>query len=1112
MKKAIITYLLVACFVNLQAQVTIAGGDVTSCNQVIYDSGNVGGTGYSNNESYTITICPDDPTKTIKLNFQSFNLDPTNTAPNGQPSNADYISVFDGDNVGGTSLGTYVENQLNGVLVGTTSSNTTGCITLVFESNDIGTGNFTILATCQTPCKPPIAAATSAPDTVAKICKNEMVSFDASTSFAQPGFNLDMYYWDYDDGLGEDSVSGVTTSYTFNEVGAYRIKLRVRDDNPDTRCFNTNAVEMVVLVAPDPVFDPMSISGTACLGEPINLSANPGSYDQEWTGVPYSNFGGAQYIPDQVGSCFTSTLDFGVFNPGQQLNNVNDLLGINMNFEHSFMGDLQISIICPNNISVTLHDQGGSGTLLGIPVDPGPGPGTGFDYTWSPTATNGTWAGNSAGNNTLPAGTYESLNPLSGLIGCDLNGVWQIEVCDLLGSDDGYIFSWGIDFNPALLPGLTHFKPETGIQADSSFWAPYPSATISTDGNNLSVTPSAAGSHSFNYTMINDHGCQKDTTVIVVITPNPVTSVGPNTNDVACLNADFQLSGSVSPNPGAVVYSWSPITGLSDPNISNPIASISTDMVYTLRAFRTGHPLCFTEDQLSLTVSAPPPAGIDFQAQYCQTDPAVNMFSLLGVGATPNGVWTDTTSNTVVNSLFNPAMQPSGVYQYEVVDADGCRDTAIVTLDVALPFVLNQSNDTLICENGTAVIGVNPTGGFGGPFVETWNQGLVGNGVHSINPLVDECYDVFVLDANGCVSPTETICVTLNPALQLTNSGNTSICINTNTLLDALIVSGGNGSYNYEWSDGTNTIASTSEVSVSPIVLTQYCLTMSDNCESTPVTECLEVDLFEQPEAVFSADKVDGCFPIQVTFTNETTPHLINSVIWSFGNGSLSDALGDVTTVYGAPIPYNVKLTVTSADGCIDDTLMVNYVYPFDYPVAEFNMSPNPTTFFDTNIEMENLSSEDVSINKWNFGIEANPPISDLEELMVHFPTEKTGIYPVTLVVTNDEGCLDSITHDLIINSVFTLYVPNAFSPNKDDVNETFSASGESVSDEEFLLRIFNRSGGIVFETTDITEEWNGNSKSGIECPMGVYVWKIQAKDIYTDEIKESYGYVSLIR
>lgn len=1091
-------------------QVTIANGDVTSCNQVIYDSGDVGGAGYSNNETYTITICPDDPVKAINLDFQICNLDPTNTAPGGQPSNADFISIFDGDDIGATSLGTYVGNQLDGVLVGTSSSNTSGCITLTFQSNDAGTGTFTILATCSTPCANPVAAATSNPDTIARICKGESVSFDGSNSFAQTGFNIDMYYWDYDEGDPLDSLSGVTTTHTFNNAGAHRVKLIVRDDNPDVRCFNTNAVEMVVLVAPDPIFDPLTVGDPVCLGESINVTAFPNQYSQTWTGAPYANLGGAQYIPDQVGSCFNSTLNFGVFNPGQQVTSVNDIQNISINFEHSYMGDLQISIICPTGQSVIMHNQGGSGTHLGVPIDPGNGPGVGWDYSWSPSATNGTWVDNSAGNATLPAGTYQSLNPLTGLIGCSLNGVWQIQVCDLLGSDDGYIFSWGIDFDPSLFPGVSSFTPQIGLQSDSSFWNPDPTAVMSADGNGITVTPTSAGNHNYTYTVIDNHGCTNDTTITVTVTPNPTTNAG--VDAVACANTPLQLNGSVSPNPGSVVYSWSPATGLSDPNISNPTATINTNTTYTLKAYKTGHPLCYTEDQITITVTDPPYSGRDTLVEYCQTDPAVDMFTLLGTGVTTGGTWTDTTNSTV-NSVFNPAMQGSNIFKYEVTAADGCKDTTELTINVARPFVLNLSSDTTICENGSASLRVNPTGGFGAPYTESWDQGLVGNGSHIVTPTSNQCYNVSVTDVNGCVSQTETVCVNLNPPLQLTNSGNTSICLNTNAVLDAVLSSGGDGGpYNYVWSDGTNTISSNSQAIVSPTTTTQYCLTMTDNCESTPVTECLSVSLYEQPIASFNADKVDGCYPIQVTFTNNTQPHLVGSVLWSFGNGTTSDVLNNVKTVYGAPICYDVKLTVTSPDGCIDDTMITNYICPFDYPKAEFSMSPNPTTFFNTNISFENESSNDAVIYKWDFGADAKPQTSTQKDAKVRYPTEKTGVYPVNLIVENANGCTDTITHELVVNSVFTLYVPNAFSPNNDNINETFYVKGESIDTEEFLLRIFDRNGMVVFETTDITKAWDGRSKNGKLLPTGVYVWKIEAKDLYSDYKEESFGNVSLIR
>ena len=125
-----------------------------------------------------------------------------------------------------------------------------------------------------------------------------------------------------------------------------------------------------------------------------------------------------------------------------------------MNFEHSYMGDLIISFICPNGQSIQVIDQAGGGTFLGVPVDNDADPdtpGEGFDYSWDPDATNGTWGAN-AGIGTLPAGEYESFQTFANLDGCPLNGVWQIEICDLLGSDNGFVFGWGIQFADSLYP------------------------------------------------------------------------------------------------------------------------------------------------------------------------------------------------------------------------------------------------------------------------------------------------------------------------------------------------------------------------------------------------------------------------------------------------------------------------------------------------------------------------------------------------------------------------------------------------------------------------------------------------------------------------------------
>jgi subtilisin-like proprotein convertase family protein len=123
-----------------------------------------------------------------------------------------------------------------------------------------------------------------------------------------------------------------------------------------------------------------------------------------------------------------------------------------MNFEHSYMGDLVITYICPNGQAIIVHQQGGVNEFLGEPIDSSLNDpaGIGYDYFWSPTASAGTWSAYATLNpndTIIPSGTYNSVEPFSNLIGCPANGLWTIEICDVYGSDDGWLFNWGINFN-----------------------------------------------------------------------------------------------------------------------------------------------------------------------------------------------------------------------------------------------------------------------------------------------------------------------------------------------------------------------------------------------------------------------------------------------------------------------------------------------------------------------------------------------------------------------------------------------------------------------------------------------------------------------------------------
>ena len=151
---------------------------------------------------------------------------------------------------------------------------------------------------------------------------------------------------------------------------------------------------------------------------------------------------------------FVSEIEVAGFAPGQTMTNISDLVNVGAYLSHTFLFDLVILVTCPSGESVILHQQmeqpdgadvGSNGTDLGIPGSEF------FEYTWSTEATQGTFSqvATDLNGDPLPAGDYNSLQPLDQLVGCDLNGTWQIEFTDLWNGDDGDLDEWFLTFDPS---------------------------------------------------------------------------------------------------------------------------------------------------------------------------------------------------------------------------------------------------------------------------------------------------------------------------------------------------------------------------------------------------------------------------------------------------------------------------------------------------------------------------------------------------------------------------------------------------------------------------------------------------------------------------------------
>jgi len=178
-------------------------------------------------------------------------------------------------------------------------------------------------------------------------------------------------------------------------------------------------------------------------------------------------------------------------------------------------------------------------------------------------------------------------------------------------------------------------------------------------------------------------------------------------------------------------------------------------------------------------------------------------------------------------------------------------------------------------------------------------------------------------------------------------------------------------------------------------------------------------------------------------------------------------------------------------------------------PQAVFSVSATVTDV-DQVVYFYDYSVGAISWN-WTFG--------DGNTSVLQNPTNTystPGNYDVWLYVEDNFGCRDSTTQNILVNNVFTIHIPNSFSPNGDGINDVFKPIGIRIDVENYLMQIFDRWGKKIFETTDLNKGWdgsvNGKSIADKDIMNATFVYYIYVVEEGTDADHEYRGGVNLIR
>ena len=559
---------------------------IFGCSGILQDSG--GNTDdYQANEDLLTVICADDTRGThIQLTFSGVDIQA-----------GDALCFYDGNSTAAPTL-SCSGDYFNGYpfVIQATAANTSGCLTVTFKSNSTEQGaGWSALIECIAACQL-IQVALESTDPISvpldtgwiDVCIGERIQFEGKGIYPQSGLVYDhsdatsTFDWDFGDGI---SAQGPSVSHAYSESGGYKVQLLITDQ---FGCSSSNFITQRVRVSTKPVFEIQNnFPEEVCVFDTVQLNGGI-TAESEAANIVVSTTEGifqakgirsdSLALPDGNGRSYETSISFTDFLPGQVLTNVQDLKAICLNMEHSWLHDMEISITCPNGKTVELQEQVliNDEVFLGIPDDEdgiNPKAGKGKDYCWTPTATYGSLTDVANRENDsgigepyfLEGGEFNSHESLANLVGCPLNGEWTLTVTDLWEQDNGWIFSWGIEFDPSLFPTLETYQP----QIIDFQWQDHPTTVQQTPADRpkeIIVVPNTPGMVSYLFETTDNYGCQNDTSIQIKVLPSEhpdclkcETTLFSYNEATICEGDQLDLEAYIKPSAlGAITFSNQP--------------------------------------------------------------------------------------------------------------------------------------------------------------------------------------------------------------------------------------------------------------------------------------------------------------------------------------------------------------------------------------------------------------------------------------------------------------------------------------------------------------------------------------------------------------------------
>ncbi len=896
-------------------------------------------------------------------------------------------------------------------------------------------------------------------------CQGFPVEFE-SASVVATGLITD-FQWDFGDG---SNATGTQVSHVYPAPGNYDVTLTITSEG----CTESSTVQVTINAEPNFT---LGIDQSLCEGDAFQIA-------------PIGLVGGEQLLWDPVAGLDNPAIPNPIATPA--ITTVYTLGVIDANGCAS-SDDIVITVnslpIADAGIDQTICD--GNATAMNASG--------GGQYSWSPIT-----------DLTNPASAITAAAPT-------VTTNYVLTVTDANNCQDTDDMTITVNPSPIVNAGADNsICNEQNIQLAASgavdyAWLP----TTGLDDPSLS-NPTFSGSATtiFTVTGTDANGCSSTDDIEITVFPLPIADfIAPA--DVCLGNPTVFTDNS---NGTGLVYSWSFGDGSPVDATASPSHIYAADGTFVVNLSLTDANGCQASAASTATVYPLPSAAMNlFDGQdFCENEPI--QFENQSVGGALDLLWDfgdnaflpafPNTFSTLENPIFaypNFAFGPFTV-RLGVTDAAGCYDQAQVTVIIHDNPIANFSAN-IVCEGNQSQF-LDESSVYVST-IDTWNWNF-GDGTgtsSSQNPMYmygDSGTYTVQLDIqtdDGCVgSVTQDVLV--NPTPEVALSG-IDTCLNDETVFENLSSPQDNTIDSWDWEFGDGLTANGVGAAHTYLDHGDFIVTLTATSDSgCAASGSTNIKVFPNPEPAFNLVQAEGCAPHEVLYVNQTTlaTGFLANYNWDFGNGSTSNESIPVYTYQDSGY-YDITLSATSAEGCNSLIFVANAVRVNITPAAEFTILDDRVSLLNAEVEFTDASDHGL-IWSWNLG---DGTLSSVLN-PVHVYTEP-GNYDVILTVTNGD-CEDVAFGQVKVEPIVTFYIPSAFTPDEDGINETFFGTGESI--REYNLKISDRWGMLLFESNEPDYHWDGTFR-GKPVEAGVYVYEF----FLIDEFQNSHqyaGHVTLIR